>query len=67
MTEGGLRIGADGVVLRPGGTRVGGLLAAGADVGGVFDGGYAGGLAAAATQALAAADTVAGSERRASR
>jgi succinate dehydrogenase/fumarate reductase flavoprotein subunit len=48
FTEGGLRVAADGQVLSVSGQPIGRLSAAGADVGGVFSGGYAGGLALAA-------------------
>ncbi len=45
-------------VLREDGQPVGGLLAAGADVGDIYRTGYGGGLAAALTTGLRAADTV---------
>ena len=43
FTYGGLRVDADGTVLRPGGERIAGLHACGELVGGVFFGGYPGG------------------------
>jgi succinate dehydrogenase/fumarate reductase flavoprotein subunit len=58
FTHGGLRIDTDARVLAVDGTPIPGLLAAGADAGGVFDGGYGGGLSAAGVFGLRAADTV---------
>jgi succinate dehydrogenase/fumarate reductase flavoprotein subunit len=52
FTEGGLRVGTDGQVVGEDGEPVGRLSAAGGDVGGVFSGGYAGGLALAAVFGL---------------
>jgi succinate dehydrogenase/fumarate reductase flavoprotein subunit len=57
FTMGGLRISPDARVLRKDGGTIPGLLAAGADVGGLYDGGYAGGLSMAAVFGLAAART----------
>jgi hypothetical protein len=54
-THGGLRIDSEARVLNAFGTPIPGLLAAGADAGNVFGGGYAGGLCFAATFALLAA------------
>jgi succinate dehydrogenase/fumarate reductase flavoprotein subunit len=59
MTHGGLRIGPDARVLDAAGRPVPGLLAAGVDAGGLNDGGYAGGLAAAAVFGSAAAELAA--------
>lgn len=59
MTHGGLRVAPDARVLDVAGRPVPGLLAAGADAGGLNDGGYAGGLAAAAVFGSAAAATAA--------
>jgi succinate dehydrogenase/fumarate reductase flavoprotein subunit len=53
----GLRIDRNARVLRADGSPVPGLLAAGADVGGVYDRAYAGGLASALVFGLAAAQT----------
>jgi succinate dehydrogenase/fumarate reductase flavoprotein subunit len=55
-TEGGLRIDGSARVLCRGGQPIAGLYAAGADIGGVYDGGYAGGLSLAGTFALLAVD-----------
>jgi succinate dehydrogenase/fumarate reductase flavoprotein subunit len=52
FTEGGLRVDVDGQVVGESGEPVGRLSAAGGDVGGVFSGGYAGGLALAAVFGL---------------
>lgn len=56
-THGGIRVDAAARVLRPDGTPVGGLLAAGADVDGVYGVGYAGGLAMSLAFGLEAAVT----------
>ncbi len=56
-TIGGLRIDNRARVLRPDGTPVGGLYAAGADAGGIFTGGYGSGLAAALVFGRIAAQT----------
>lgn len=58
FTQGGLRIDARARVLDAAGEPVGGLLAAGADTGDVYNGGYAGGLAMAAVFGLVAENTV---------
>ena len=58
FTHGGLRIDPSARVLDGGGSPIPGLLAAGADAGGVFDVGYGGGLAAAGVFGLRAADQV---------
>jgi succinate dehydrogenase/fumarate reductase flavoprotein subunit len=63
FTHGGLRIDGGARVIGVGGEPIPGLLAAGADAGGVFDGGYGGGLAAAGVFGLRAAGTVNGSRR----
>ncbi|ATE67450.1 FAD-dependent oxidoreductase [Rhizorhabdus dicambivorans] len=60
FTFAGLRCDDRMRVLRADGAPVGGLLAAGADVGDVYRGGYGGGLAAALTTGLRAAGTVMG-------
>lgn len=60
FTEGGLRIDTSARVLDADGHRIQGLHAVGADAGGVFDGGYAGGLAWAGTTALLAVDDILG-------
>ena len=60
FTEGGLRIDADGHVLDTAGAEIPGLLAAGADAGGTYNGGYAGGLANASVFGFRAAATVTG-------
>jgi succinate dehydrogenase/fumarate reductase flavoprotein subunit len=57
FTFGGLAIDAGARVLRDDGAPVGGLLAAGADAGGLYVRRYAGGLAAAMAFGLAAAQT----------
>lgn len=56
-THGGLRIDASAHVLRPDDSPVGGLLAAGADAGGVYGMGYAGGLAMSLAFGIEAART----------
>jgi succinate dehydrogenase/fumarate reductase flavoprotein subunit len=55
FTQGGVRIDADARVLDTRGEPVPGLFAAGADAGGIFNGGYAGGLAMSAVTGLRAA------------
>jgi succinate dehydrogenase/fumarate reductase flavoprotein subunit len=55
-TIGGLRVDDRARVLRPDGTAIDGLYAAGADAGGISTGGYASGLAAALVLGLAAAE-----------
>jgi succinate dehydrogenase/fumarate reductase flavoprotein subunit len=59
FTEGGLRVDEHGNVLGRDGV-IPGLYAAGADVGGIFNGGYAGGLALATVFGLTAAATAGG-------
>lgn len=62
-TMGGIRIAGDGRVLRPDGTAIAGLWAAGSCTGGLEGGGnvaYLGGLAKAAVQGLLAAESIAG-------
>jgi len=59
-TIGGLRVDERARVLGSDGEPIGGLLACGADVGGISTGGYASGLAAALVLGLAAAETAAG-------
>lgn len=61
MTHGGLRVDTAARVLDAGGVPIPGLLAAGADAGGINDGGYIGGLATAAVLGLTAARTAGGS------
>jgi fumarate reductase flavoprotein subunit len=56
-TIGGLRVDERARVLRPDGTPVPGLHAAGADAGGIFKGGYGSGLAAALVFGRIAAET----------
>jgi fumarate reductase flavoprotein subunit len=58
-TLGGLRVDERARVLRPDGSPIDGLYAAGADVGAVGSGGYASGLAAALVLGLIAAETCA--------
>lgn len=58
FTEGGIRIDSAARVLRGDGTTIPGLYAAGADTGGLFNGGYGGGLAQACVFALAAVDSI---------
>jgi len=60
FTHGGVLIDLHSRAIGSGGRPVPGLLAAGADSGGTFDGGYAGGLAMAGVTGLVAADTVVG-------
>jgi succinate dehydrogenase/fumarate reductase flavoprotein subunit len=60
FTFGGLRIDADARVLDEHGNAISGLLAAGADSGGVFHRGYAGGIANALVFGLRAASTALG-------
>jgi succinate dehydrogenase/fumarate reductase flavoprotein subunit len=59
FTEGGLRVDEHAAVLGPHGL-IEGLYAAGADVGGIFNGGYAGGLALATVFGLTAAASAVG-------
>ena len=58
-TLGGLRVDEQARVLRPDGSAIDGLYAAGVDAGGVATGGYASGLAAALVLGLAAAEAIA--------
>jgi succinate dehydrogenase/fumarate reductase flavoprotein subunit len=58
-TIGGLRIDPHARVLRPDGTPIEGLYAAGADAGGISSGGYASGLASALVFGRIAAETAA--------
>jgi succinate dehydrogenase/fumarate reductase flavoprotein subunit len=58
FTQGGIKIDTSARVLDAAGVPIPGLLAAGADVGGVYEGGYAGGLALACVFGLTAARTV---------
>jgi succinate dehydrogenase/fumarate reductase flavoprotein subunit len=58
FTEGGLRIDSVARVLDTTGAPIPGLLAAGADAGGTYNGGYAGGLANASVFGYRAAGTV---------
>lgn len=58
-TLGGLRVDERARVLREDGTPIGGLVAAGVDVGGIASGGYASGLAQALVLGLVAAETLA--------
>jgi predicted oxidoreductase len=57
-TWGGLRTDADARVLDAAGAPIAGLLAAGADVGGLYHRAYGGGIAAGLTFGLRAAETV---------
>lgn len=57
-TLGGLRVDEHARVLREDGTPIGGLFAAGVDVGGVASGGYASGLAQALVLGLVAAESL---------
>ncbi|GHF36256.1 succinate dehydrogenase/fumarate reductase flavoprotein subunit [Amycolatopsis bartoniae] len=61
FTHGGVRIDTEARVLGENGEPVPGLLAAGADGAGVYDGGYAGGLSLGAVFGLRAAATAASS------
>jgi succinate dehydrogenase/fumarate reductase flavoprotein subunit len=65
FTFGGLLIDPDARVLRADGEPIPGLLAAGADAGGLYVRAYAGGLAAALVFGLTAAETVLTSTRKA--
>jgi succinate dehydrogenase/fumarate reductase flavoprotein subunit len=56
FTHAGLRVDQDGAVLTPDGP-LSGLYAAGADIGGIYNGGYAGGLALATVFGLVAAES----------
>jgi succinate dehydrogenase/fumarate reductase flavoprotein subunit len=58
FTEGGIRVDRDARVLRGDGTAIEGLFAAGTDIGGIYNGGYAGGLSLAAVFGLRAASTI---------
>jgi succinate dehydrogenase/fumarate reductase flavoprotein subunit len=58
FTQGGLSVDEHARVLDSSGRPVGGLLAAGADIGGLYGGGYAGGLAQATVFGHKAARTV---------
>jgi succinate dehydrogenase/fumarate reductase flavoprotein subunit len=60
FTHGGISVDAQARVLRPAGVPIPGLFAAGADVGGVFNGGYAGGLALGLVFGIKAARAVTG-------
>ena len=55
FTFGGLTIDSEAHVLRPDGSRIAGLFAAGSDAGGAYGKGYAGGLALAMTFGITAA------------
>jgi succinate dehydrogenase/fumarate reductase flavoprotein subunit len=55
FTHGGVAVDDDARVLRPDGSPIDGLFAAGADIGGLYNGGYAGGLALALVFARQAA------------
>jgi succinate dehydrogenase/fumarate reductase flavoprotein subunit len=57
FTYGGLSVGPDAQVMRANGTPVGGLLAAGADVGDAYRDGYGGGLSLALTYGIEAVRT----------
>ena len=59
-TIGGIHVDEGARVLRPDGSPVEGLYAAGADAGGIAAGGYASGLAAALVLGLVAAETASG-------
>jgi predicted oxidoreductase len=59
-TIGGLRVDTSARVLGADGEPIRGLLAAGADVGGISTGGYASGLAAALVLGRTAAETALG-------
>jgi succinate dehydrogenase/fumarate reductase flavoprotein subunit len=65
-TWGGLRVDADARVLDAAGAPIPGLLAAGADIGGLYDRAYGGGIAAGLTFGLRAADSVVPAGRTAS-
>jgi succinate dehydrogenase/fumarate reductase flavoprotein subunit len=58
FTEGGIGVDTDARVLRADGSAYPGLFAAGADLGGIYNGGYAGGLALALVFGLQAARRV---------
>jgi succinate dehydrogenase/fumarate reductase flavoprotein subunit len=66
FTHGGLRMNVRGQALRSDGSPVAGLLISGADAGGIHNGGYVGGLAAAAGFGVRAADLVVASRAAAS-
>lgn len=65
FTLGGLSVNDEGRILRGDGLPIKGLFACGADVGGIYRGGYAGGLALAFVTALIVSETI-GAEREAS-
>jgi succinate dehydrogenase/fumarate reductase flavoprotein subunit len=60
FTQGGLRIDTSARVLDESGKPIDGLFAAGADAGGMYNGGYAGGLSMSAVLGLRAAEAIAG-------
>ncbi|MGH3756672.1 FAD-dependent oxidoreductase [Actinophytocola sp.] len=60
FTQGGLAVDRDAAVLDTSGVQIDGLYAAGADVGGVYQGGYAGGLSLAGGFGLRAVRSVTG-------
>ena len=60
FTMGGLKVDSLARVLDAGGRPIPGLHAAGADIGGIYNGGYAGGLALAAVFGMRAAEAAAG-------
>lgn len=66
FTMGGIRIDRDARVLRASGAPIPGLYAAGADIGGAYNGGYIGGLALACVYGLTAAETAVASHATAS-
>lgn len=55
FTQGGLRVNGDGQVLSQDGGECRGLYAVGADIGGIYNGGYAGGLSLGCVFAMRAA------------
>ena len=57
FTQGGLRVDTSARVLDERGSPIPGLFAAGADIGGIYNGGYAGGLALACVYGMTAART----------
>ena len=57
FTHGGLRVDTSARVLDERGSPIPGLFAAGADIGGIYNGGYAGGLALACVYGMTAART----------
>ena len=60
FTQGGIRIDDGARVQDERGRPIGGLYAAGGDTGGVYDGGYAGGLAQACVFGLTAVESILG-------